>query len=75
MQELLPLPNGWHVSAASELEAKFIYNEIFGDEQTYMQHGIQIHDGDVVVDIGANVGMPWVLQFNYTIAQQGKMCC
>ena len=61
LQELLELPNGWHVNAASELEAKFIYHEIFGKEQTYMQHGIKICDNDVVMDIGANVGMPGLI--------------
>lgn len=58
---MLRLPNGWQVYADSELEARFIYNEIFGEEQTYSQHGIQINDGDVVVDVGANVGMPHLL--------------
>lgn len=56
-QKLLRLPNGWQVYADAELEAKFIYNEIFGEEQTYSQHGIQINDGDVVMDVGANVGL------------------
>lgn len=57
-QELLQLPNGWQVNAESQLEATYIYNEIFGEEQVYMQYGVQIHEGDVVVDVGANVGAP-----------------
>jgi len=49
------LPNGWEVAARAEMEGLFIYNEIFKDG-CYMKHGIQIKDGDTVVDIGANVG-------------------
>jgi len=49
------LPNGWEVAARAEMEGLFIYNEIFRDG-CYMKHGIQIKDGDTVVDIGANVG-------------------
>ena len=33
----------------------FIYREVV-DQQCYLQEGIQINDGDVVMDIGANVG-------------------
>ncbi len=51
----MKLPNGWEVAARAEMEGLFIYNEIFRDG-CYMKHGIQIRDGDTVVDIGANVG-------------------
>ncbi len=51
----MKLPNGWEVAARAEMEGLFIYNEIFRNG-CYMKHGIQIRDGDTVVDIGANVG-------------------
>ena len=54
-QALVMLPNGWQVAACSEAEAMFIYHEIV-DQQCYLQEGIQINNGDVVLDIGANVG-------------------
>ena len=54
-QALVMLPNGWQVPACSQAEAVFIYDEIV-DQQCYLQEGIQINNGDVVMDIGANVG-------------------
>ena len=51
----MQLPNGWSVPARSQVEVHFIYREIV-EEQCYLQGGIQIKDGDTVVDVGANVG-------------------
>ena len=41
--------------ARSHVEALFIYKEIV-EEQCYLQQGIQINDGDTVLDVGANIG-------------------
>ena len=41
---------------SSATEAAFIYKEIF-EERCYAQHGILVRDGDICVDIGANVGV------------------
>ena len=49
------LPNGWHVCHSSPAEAAFIYEEIF-EERCYIQHGILVRDGDICVDVGANIG-------------------
>lgn len=49
------LPNGWQVPACSEAEALFIYDEIV-HQQCYLQDGIQISNGGVVIDVGANIG-------------------
>ena len=54
-QVLVTLPNGWQVPACSQAEAMFIYDEIV-DHQCYLQEGIQINNGNVVMDIGANIG-------------------
>jgi len=37
-------------------EVAFIYREIF-EQGGYLKHGIQVHAGDVVFDVGANVGL------------------
>lgn len=49
------MANGWEVTPRAEVEALFIYNEIF-KQSCYLKHGIVIKDGAVVVDVGANVG-------------------
>ena len=49
------LPNGLEVCYASKYDVSFLYREIF-EEQTYLQHGIKLSEGDVVVDIGGNIG-------------------
>lgn len=37
-------------------ETKFLYKEIFVDRR-YLQHGITLADGDIVFDVGANIGL------------------
>lgn len=49
------LPNGLEVCYASRYDVSFLYREIF-EQQTYLQHGIQLAEGDVVVDVGGNIG-------------------
>ena len=49
------LPNGLEVCYASKHDVSFLYREIF-EEQLYLQHGIQLAQGDTVVDIGGNIG-------------------
>ncbi|KAA6426995.1 MAG: thioester reductase [Trebouxia sp. A1-2] len=63
VQGTVQLPNGWSVPAQSQVEALFIYREIV-EQQCYLQYGIQIRDGDVVMDVGANIGLFswWVMQ-------------
>ena len=41
---------------SSQSEARFIYSEIF-EQETYLQNGISIEDGQTIVDVGGNVGM------------------
>ena len=43
-------------SPTSGRETKFIYAEVFEDH-CYEKHGITVKDGDVVFDVGANIGM------------------
>ena len=50
------LPDGSPVAHLNRYETDYIYNEIFV-LQAYLRHGITIHDGDCIVDAGANIGL------------------
>jgi FkbH-like protein/FkbM family methyltransferase len=50
------LPNGLLVRHLNQYETEYLYREIFEDH-CYLRHGIKLHDGDTVVDIGANIGL------------------
>jgi FkbM family methyltransferase len=56
MSKLLELPNDLRINALSEIEAKILYHQIFVME-SYSQSPIQLHDGDYVFDVGANIGL------------------
>jgi FkbM family methyltransferase len=51
-------PNGLRVwnAPASRAETRFIFREIF-ERRCYEQHGVTVKNGDVILDVGANVGM------------------
>ena len=50
------LPNRIEVAHLNRYETEYLYEEIFVD-QVYLKHGIQIHDGDCIFDVGANIGL------------------
>lgn len=52
----ITLPNGMAISCLKQDEVGPIYEEVFV-RRTYTQHGVTVGDGDVVIDIGANVGL------------------
>ncbi len=52
----LTLPNGEEIYYIDKLTALYVYNEIFVENQ-YLKHGIGVKDGDVVFDVGANIGL------------------
>ncbi|MFX0069467.1 MAG: FkbM family methyltransferase [Candidatus Hermodarchaeota archaeon] len=52
----LTLPNGENLFYLDELTALWVYNEIFVDNE-YLKFGISIKEGDVVFDVGANIGL------------------
>ncbi|AGL16476.1 FkbM family methyltransferase [Actinoplanes sp. N902-109] len=54
--QTLRLPNGRTVAHVNAGEAQFLYQEIFA-ERCYLQRGVELRDGDVVFDVGANIGM------------------
>ncbi|MBI4206778.1 MAG: FkbM family methyltransferase [Betaproteobacteria bacterium] len=50
------LPNGLEIAHLNHYETDYLYREIFED-QCYLRHGIRLHDGATVLDIGANIGL------------------
>lgn len=56
LDELHYLPNGMAVFSKNSSETAFAYKEIF-EEHSYGKFGIELGAGDVVLDIGANIGM------------------
>nr|QEO74685.1 AMP-dependent synthetase and ligase [uncultured bacterium] len=50
------LPNGMVVAHHGSFQTSIICKEVFEDE-VYLKHGITLEDGDVVFDVGANIGL------------------
>ena len=50
------LPNGLSVFYINKNEVEHLYRELFED-QLYLSHGIHLHEGDCVFDVGANIGI------------------
>jgi len=50
------LPNGMVVAHHGSFQTSIICKEVFEDE-VYLKHGIALEDGDVVFDVGANIGL------------------
>lgn len=49
------LPNGMEVHYSSKPNLELLQRETFGDS-LYLKHGIQVNEGDVIFDVGANIG-------------------
>jgi FkbM family methyltransferase len=54
-RERYRLPNNMAVLQQNKHETDFFYQQIFVD-QTNFKHGISLHDGACVFDVGANIG-------------------
>jgi amino acid adenylation domain-containing protein/FkbM family methyltransferase len=54
-RERYRLPNNMAVAQQNRHETDFFYQQIFVD-QTNFKHGISLHDGECVFDVGANIG-------------------
>ncbi len=59
MMRKLTLSDGLTVFSLNADETRFVHREVFG-ERCYLQHGIELHDGDCIFDIGANIGLSTV---------------
>ena len=55
----LTLPDGLTVFSLNADETRFVHREVF-EERCYVQHGIELHEGDCVFDVGANIGLSTV---------------
>jgi len=62
----MQLPNGETIFYIDKFTAEYVYNEVYSDN-VYLQHGISIKDGDVIFDVGANMGIA-----SLYFAQQAK---
>ena len=62
----MSLPSGEEVYILDEFTARWVIEEVF-IENVYLQHGISINDGDVIFDVGANMGL-----FSYYAAKQAS---
>ncbi len=62
----LKLPNGEDIFYIDELTALYVYNEIFVENE-YLRNGIAVKDGDIIFDVGANIGL-----FTRFIANQAQ---
>jgi len=60
------LPNGMQIWSLNNMETRVLYKEMF-EEKAYWKHGIAVSDGDVILDVGANIGM-----FSMYLAQHYK---
>jgi MFS superfamily sulfate permease-like transporter len=47
------LTTGRTIFCLQKHEAQFVYKEV----QTYIKNGIELHKGDIVFDVGANIGL------------------
>ncbi len=47
------LPNGMTIFCLRKDEVQLIYEEV----QAYFKNGIELHEGDTVFDVGANIGL------------------
>lgn len=54
--DLIPeivLPNGMKIYYLRKDEVKFLYQQVQG----YCKNGIEVHEGDTIFDVGANIGL------------------
>ena len=57
IEKKITFPNGLECYyLSSKRETKFIFSEIFV-EQEYIRNGILINSGDIIFDVGANIGL------------------
>jgi 31-O-methyltransferase len=56
MMRQLSLSDDLTVFSLNADETRFVHREIFG-ARCYLRHGIELHDGDCVFDVGANIGL------------------
>ena len=53
---VIRLPNEYEIVYQSKAEARYFYHDIF-EKLVYLRHGFTLGDGDVVFDVGGNIGL------------------
>jgi nonribosomal peptide synthetase DhbF len=56
MERLFTMPSGLTVAGMNAFETRVLYHEVF-ESDAYWRNGLQLRAGDVVFDVGANIGM------------------
>ncbi|GAA0495301.1 hypothetical protein GCM10010361_70880 [Streptomyces olivaceiscleroticus] len=56
LRQVHTLPNGVEMFHQNKSETEFLFEEIF-TKLEYLRNGIAVRDGDVIFDVGANIGM------------------
>ncbi|TWI82139.1 FkbM family methyltransferase/HAD superfamily phosphatase (TIGR01681 family)/FkbH-like protein/amino acid adenylation domain-containing protein, partial [Chitinophaga japonensis] len=54
--QVYTMPNGLPVCYKNKTETDFTYKEVF-EQHAYLKNGITLRPGDVIFDVGANIGM------------------
>jgi hypothetical protein len=55
-RERYTLKNGLSILQLNPNETDFLFSEMF-ERNAYLRHGVHLHDGAVIVDVGSNIGM------------------
>lgn len=66
------LPNGLEVFYLTQENASFLYRELFVD-QVYQRNGMEAAEGDVIFDVGANIGM-YLIHLNQLLTKATVFC-
>ncbi len=72
MRSTYRLPNQLDIFCQSRNNAAFLYHEVFV-QRVYGRHGISVADGDVIFDVGANIGI-YLLLLNQLLARATVFC-
>lgn len=67
----IQLANGQTVFYRSKIDLDILSRELLSDDHLYLKHGIALHDGACVLDVGANIGF-FLLSLN-RILKRGRV--
>ena len=72
MRPTYRLPNNLDICCQSRNNAAYMYHEVFV-ERVYQRHGVSVADGDVVFNVGANIGI-YLLLLNQLLSKATVFC-
>lgn len=65
------LPNNLAIAHLNKNETDFLYREMF-QTQAYLKHSVSIEDGNLIFDVGANIGL--FSLFAHLVCRDVKIC-